>query len=87
MEELKNVSVPASELEQEEKKAYVAPEAKLIMLEPQEKLAAWDRSFHTNDANRWALNGWGYSALGHDPTSAGIQGTITPEDWTLQEPE
>lgn len=85
MEEMKNVSSTETTESQQTRKPYTPPAAEIILLEPQEALAAWDFKYHDDSAaNRWALNGWGYPLNG-DPASAGIQGTITPDTWTLQE--
>ena len=90
MEEMKNVSSKETAENQQTRKPYTPPAAEIILLEPQEALAAWDFKYHGDSAaDRWALNGWKYP-LGDDIASAGIQGTITPtlEDgttnWKLQ---
>ena len=80
MEELKNTPTAASEAKPDPRKPYEAPTAEIILLTPKEELAAF--TFHEgSDSDRWALNGWGYSAL-NDPAS-GTYGTVTPKDWTL----
>lgn len=82
MEELKNTPVAVSEAKEDMRRPYEAPTAEIILLAPQEEMAAW--TYHNGeneDANRWALNGWGYSALG-DPDS-GVYGPVTPNNWTL----
>lgn len=80
MEELKNTPVTASELAQEGRKPYEAPTAEIILLVPEEEMA-W--TYHDGkDADRWALNSWGYSALGDNAASA-VTGTVMPDGWTL----
>ena len=62
MEEMKNnISVPVpTDVVEKERKTYIAPSAEIILLAPKEMLAAVDFGFHNdNEANRWALNGWG----------------------------
>ena len=81
MEELKNVSSAPKATLPYARKPYEAPTADIILLVPQEELSAWDTKYHTNDADRWALNGWGYNKLG-DPAS-GTYGTVKPNSWTL----
>lgn len=79
MEELKNTPVAVSEAKEDMRRPYEAPTAEVILLVPQEELT-W--TYHDGkDADRWALNGWGYSALG-DPDS-GVYGPVTPNNWTL----
>lgn len=79
MEEIKSTSVSAP---QDERKPYEPPTAEIILLVPKEELAGWTFGTDESADNRWALNGWGYSAMGHDPAS-GTYGTVTPKDWTL----
>lgn len=81
MEEIKNTSVSR---EQDQRKPYEPPTAEIILLAPKEELAGWSFSYNGHDLDdRWALNGWGYSALG-DPAS-GTYGTVTPNAWTMPE--
>ena len=75
MEEKKTVSSGS------ERKPYEAPSAEVILLAPQDRLAAWDYGYHTGDNDnswRWALGKWG--TYGSDPAS-GVVGTVTPENW------
>ena len=86
MEEMKNnISVPVpTDVVEKERKPYMAPSAEIILLAPKEMLAAVDFGFHNdNEANRWALKGWGnYKLLGDNPASA-VVGEIYPKAWEL----
>lgn len=86
MEQPKNnipVSAP-TEASENERKPYTAPTAEIILLAPQEPLSAVDFGFHKeNEADRWALNGWGnYNLLG-DSSASAITGNIYPKAWQL----
>ena len=81
MEELKNVSSMVQTPAQDARKPYEAPSAEIILLVPQEELSAWDTNYHTNDADRWALNDWGYGKL--NDSASGVYGTVKPNSWTL----
>ena len=86
MEDLKNTPAVTSETKQDERKPYAAPNAEIILLTPQEDMAAWDFGYQHEDAagNRWALSGWGYEKLG-DTAASAVTGTITPNNWTIPE--
>ena len=83
MEELKNVSSMVQTPAQDARKPYEAPSAEIILLAPKEELAGWDYQYHKDsDADRGALDGWGYDAL-RDSKASGVYGTVKPNNWTL----
>ena len=82
MEELKNIVKSAS---CEERKPYVPPKAEIVLLAPQEKLAAVDFKFHQNqDSYRWNIGGWMdfMDSDGLNDPSSGVVGTKT-NAWAL----
>ena len=84
MEELKDIVKSAS---CEERKPYAPPEAEIILLAPQERLAMVDFEFHQNqDSYRWNIDGWVDFMSGdglNDPAS-GVVGTKNSA-WPLPE--
>ena len=78
MEEMKMMSSCQDKKSNDLRKPYEAPSAEVILLAPQETLAAWDTAF-IPEGDRWIFGQWGYkNKFGG---ASGMEGVV--EAWDL----